>query len=50
MTLWKSLLYRGIDFKGDVLKRPECLDEAYDTGKAFAIALQTSKTTNRTLM
>jgi multimeric flavodoxin WrbA len=39
MTLWKSLLYRGIDFKGDVLKRPECLDEAYNTGKAFAIAL-----------
>ena len=40
MTLWKSLLYRGIDFKGDVLKRPECLDEAYNTGKAFAIALE----------
>lgn len=40
MTLWKSLLYRGIDFKGDVLKRPECLDEARSTGKAFAIALE----------
>lgn len=39
MTLWKSLLYRGMDFEGDVSKRPECLDEAYDTGKAFAMAL-----------
>ena len=39
-NLWKSLLYRGIDFKGDVLKRPECLDEAYATGKALAVALE----------
>ena len=40
MTLWKSLLYRGLDFKGDVLKRPEYLDEAYETGKAFVHALE----------
>jgi len=40
MALWKSLLYRGLDFKGDVLKRPEYLNEAYETGKAFARALE----------
>ena len=40
IALWKSLLYRGLDFKGDVLRRPEYLDEAYDTGKAFAQALK----------
>jgi len=39
MTLWKSLLFRGLDFEGDVLKHPEHLQEAYDTGKAFAEAL-----------
>ena len=38
--LWKSLLYRGIDFEGDVLKYPEYLDEAYETGKAFAKTLE----------
>ncbi len=40
MALWKSLLYRGLDFKDDVLKQPEYLDEAYKTGKAFAQALR----------
>ena len=34
--LWKSLLYRGLDFEGDILKHPEHLAEAYDAGKAFA--------------
>jgi multimeric flavodoxin WrbA len=36
MELWKSLLYRGLDFEGDVLKFPEYLDEAYQAGKEFA--------------
>ena len=36
MELWKSLLYRRLDFEGDVLKYPEYLDEAYQAGKAFA--------------
>lgn len=40
MTLWKSLLYRGLDFEGDVLKHPEYLSEAYESGKAFATALK----------
>ena len=36
MELWKSLLYRGLDFEGDVLKFPEYMDEAYQAGKEFA--------------
>ena len=34
--LWRSLLYRGLDFEGDILKHPEHLDEAYGAGKEFA--------------
>ena len=40
MTLWKALLYRQLDFEGDVLKHPGYLSEAYDEGKAFAGALE----------
>ncbi|MEJ2655801.1 MAG: flavodoxin family protein [Desulfobacterales bacterium] len=36
MTLFRSLLYRGLDFEGDVLKHPEYLKEAYEAGKALA--------------
>ncbi len=32
---WGNLLYRGLDFKGDVLKHPEYLLKAYHTGKTF---------------
>jgi multimeric flavodoxin WrbA len=39
MELWKSLLYRQLDFQDDVLKHPEYLEEAYETGKAFASAI-----------
>ncbi len=39
MELWKALLYRGLDFEGDVLKHPQYLDEAYQAGKEFAEAL-----------
>jgi len=39
MKLWKSLLYRGLDFKGDVLKHPDYLKEAYEAGKDFVHAL-----------
>ena len=31
--LWKSLLYRELDFEGDVLKHPEYLEEARRAGK-----------------
>ena len=40
MNLWKTLLYRGLDFEGDVLACPEALDEAYDAGKALAETLR----------
>jgi multimeric flavodoxin WrbA len=38
--LWRSLLYRELDFEGDVLRHPEYLQEAYETGKEFALALR----------
>ncbi len=41
MELWKALLYRGLDFEGDVLKFPEYVDEAYEAGKEFANAIKT---------
>ncbi len=37
--LWHSLLYRGLDFEGDVLKHPEYLAEAFEAGKALVQAL-----------
>jgi multimeric flavodoxin WrbA len=37
--LWRSLLYRGLDFEGDVLKHPEYLTEAFEAGKALAQSL-----------
>ena len=33
MELWRSLLYRGFDFQGDILKNPEHLTEAYTAGR-----------------
>ena len=36
MELFRSLLYRGLEFKDDVLKYPEYLEEAYEAGKALA--------------
>jgi multimeric flavodoxin WrbA len=38
--LWKSLLYRGLDFEGDVLEHPEYLEEAYLTGRELAYAIE----------
>lgn len=37
--LWRSLLYRGLDFEGDVMKHPEYLQEAFDAGQALAQSL-----------
>jgi hypothetical protein len=37
--MWRSLLYRGLDFEGDVLKYPEYLEEAYTSGKGLVKAL-----------
>jgi len=39
MELWRSLLYRSLDFEDDVLKHPEYLEEAYHASKEFAQAL-----------
>jgi multimeric flavodoxin WrbA len=38
IDLWKSLLYRQLDLENDVLNQPQYLDEAYETGKEFALA------------
>ena len=40
MELWRSLLYRGLDLEGDVLKYPEYLEEAYTAGGELAEALK----------
>jgi len=32
MELWRSLLYRGLDLEGDVLRHPDYLAQAYQTG------------------
>jgi multimeric flavodoxin WrbA len=39
MELWKSLLYKGLDFEGDILKHPEYLLEAYQAGRELAEAV-----------
>jgi multimeric flavodoxin WrbA len=33
VELWRSLLYRGLDSEGDVLKHSQFLEEAYQAGK-----------------
>jgi multimeric flavodoxin WrbA len=42
-SLWKSLLYRGLDFEKDVLEHPIYLQESYETGKQLAISLQSEQ-------
>jgi multimeric flavodoxin WrbA len=39
MELWKTLLYRQLDFQEDVLKHPEYLEEAHTAGKDFVTAI-----------
>jgi multimeric flavodoxin WrbA len=38
--LWRALLYRGLDFEGDVLKHPEYLQEARLSGEDLCAALR----------
>lgn len=38
--LWRTLLYRELDFEGDVLKHPDYLQEAYTTGRELASVLK----------
>jgi multimeric flavodoxin WrbA len=39
MELWRTLLYRQLDFQDDVIKHPEYLEEAYSSGKEFVTAI-----------
>jgi multimeric flavodoxin WrbA len=39
IKMGKVLLYRGLDFEGDVLTHPEYLEEAYNAGQDFALSL-----------
>ena len=39
IDLWETLLYRGLDFEGDVSKHPEYVDAAYEKGKKLAVVL-----------
>lgn len=39
MTLWRSLLYRGLDLEGDVQGHPEYLEEAFRSGEEMVQAL-----------
>jgi multimeric flavodoxin WrbA len=38
--LWRTLLYRDLDFEGDVLKHPEFLEEARTSGKDLVQAIK----------
>ncbi|MCD6585086.1 MAG: flavodoxin family protein [Desulfobacteraceae bacterium] len=40
MDLWDSVLYRQLDFEGDVLKHSEYLDQAYARGQDFVKAVR----------
>jgi multimeric flavodoxin WrbA len=43
MELWRSLLYRGLDFEGDVQKFPDHLREARQTGRELCEAILNSR-------
>ena len=40
MELWRALLYRGLDFEGDILKHPAYLEEAFETGGSIVKAIR----------
>jgi multimeric flavodoxin WrbA len=43
MELWRSLLYRGLDFEGDVLKHPKYLEEAYQAGRELCQSIENNR-------
>jgi multimeric flavodoxin WrbA len=43
MELWKTLLYQGLDFEGDILNHPEYLHEAYQAGMELAKAVSSAR-------
>lgn len=46
MDLWGTLLYRGLDFEGDIAQHPEYLDEAHEAGKNLAFGLSDKPSTS----
>lgn len=40
VEIWRSLLYRSLDFERDVLGHPEYLKEAYEAGKELVQAIK----------
>ncbi|MDY6855417.1 MAG: flavodoxin family protein [Thermodesulfobacteriota bacterium] len=40
MEVSKTLLYRGLDFKGDVLKYPQYVEDAFQAGKELVHAIK----------
>ncbi len=42
VKLWKTLLYRGLDDRGDVFKHPEYLNEALNAGKQLVVEIGNS--------
>jgi multimeric flavodoxin WrbA len=40
MELWRLLLYRSLDFEGDVLKYPAYLEDAYKAGKELVQSIK----------
>ena len=38
--LWQSLLYRGLDFEGDVNRFPQYLEESYQAGQQLVKAIE----------
>lgn len=39
MEVWRTLLYRGLEDEGDVLKHPEYIEEAHRAGRDLAAAV-----------
>jgi multimeric flavodoxin WrbA len=40
VSLWKSLLYRGLDFEKDVLQHPNFMQEARESGAQLVLSLK----------
>lgn len=38
--LWKTVLCRGVDCKGEIEKRPDCLNESFEAGRQLAKELR----------
>ena len=49
-ALWRSLLYRGLDFEGDVLKYPLYLEDARQSGKEFVQELSSQYEKRKVLL